>query len=356
MPLRSREATASDAPSAGVPPRGRLVNAYESRDTGEPSGHLVRMVTMLLQLLRSHSIDYPWYGRHFELSKRQFARDLQHMRKIVEELGLKIPIRKDGRFVLIGGESWNKLGDRPRDQADALLAVARALGGPAAHELGAEPAEDERADRFLLFALPRLIADSAASKVFDALKAAHAAGARVQFRYRDPYGKETSRVVEPYRAVARAGRYYLIGYDTQRKGWRYFAIDRIVAAPARSGSYTPRAIPPAYLSRDAIGMLQSGDATTNVRIRLSPVIAQSIVSRRWQRAQRVKHLPDGSADITFAVADVNEAVRWALSFGAEARVVAPPAAVAAARRTIDQMHGQYVPAKPAKRKPALQKR
>jgi predicted DNA-binding transcriptional regulator YafY len=195
--------------------------------------------------------------------------------------------------------------------------------------------------------MPRLEAGSEAAEVFDALKAAHEKRARVPFRYRGRYDDVTAREVEPYRVLAHAGRYFLVGYDVQpRKGWRYFALDRIVGTPTRSGTFTPRAIPPAYLACDAVGMLQTGGATTDVTIRLSPVIAASVTSRSWQSSQRVTKRRDGSADITFAVADVDEAVRWALGFGAEAWVIAPPRAVAAARRTVDEMLPHYAAAEP----------
>jgi proteasome accessory factor B len=169
----------------------------------------------------------------------------------------------------------------------------------------------------------------------------------VRFRYHGRYDDVTTRTVEPYRVLAHAGRYFLVGYDIQpRKGWRYFALDRIEGRPTRVGTFTPRSVPSAYLSCDAVGMLQSGGPTTDVTIRLSPVVAASVVSRRWQAAQRVTVRKDGSADITFAVSDMDEAVRWALGLGAEARVVAPPRAVEAARRTVDRLRNQYASAAP----------
>src|ERR1700722_3024885 len=315
------------------------------RDTGEPSAHMARLVTTLVHLLRFRSVDYAWYGRQFEMSERQFIRDLQHLRKILDDIGLRVSNRKDGRVTLDGADGWNLLASAAGDQLEALRAVARALGGPAARELGSQAAEDDRRERFLLFAMPRLEAGSEAAGVFDALKSANENHARVRFHYRGRYDDVTARELEPYRVLAHAGRYFLVGYDVQpRKGWRYFALDRIVGTPARAGTFTPRSIPPAYLACDAVGMMQSGAAATDVTIRLSPVIAASVTSRRWQGSQRVAKRRDGSADITFAVADIDEAVRWAQGFGAEAWIVAPPRAVAAARRTLDAMFPRYAAA------------
>jgi predicted DNA-binding transcriptional regulator YafY len=335
-------------------PRSRALSTVQlpldhvPRDTGEPSAHMARLVTTLVHLLRFRSVEYSWYRREFEMSERQFIRDLQHLRKILDDIGLRLSNRKDGRVTLAGADGWNQLAGAAGDQLEALRAVARALGGPAARDLGSQAAEDDRRERFLLFAMPRLEVGSDAAEVFDALKAAHEKRARVRFRYRGRYDDVTAREVEPYRVLAHAGRYFLIGYDVQpRKGWRYFALDRIVGTPARSGTFTPRSIPPAYLACDAVGMMQTGGAVTEVTVRLSPVIAASVTSRRWQGSQRVSKRRDGSADITFAVADVDEAIRWALGFGAEAWVIAPPRAVAAARRTVDEMLPRYAVAQPA---------
>ena len=141
--------------------------------------------------------------------------------------------------------------------------------------------------------------------------------------------------------LARSGRYFLIGYDVApRKGWRYFALDRIVRKPTRAGTFRPRPIPPAYLACDAVGMLQRGSAT-EVTVWLSPVVAASTISRRWQCAQQVTKRADGSAEITFTVGDVDEVIRWSLGFGPEARVIAPERAVAAARRTVEDVRARY---------------
>lgn len=305
------------------------------RDTGEPRGYLVRSVSILIRLLRVGAVDFEWYRRQFELSERQFARDLQHLRKIGDELGFRIGKRRstDGRATLDGYEGVNRLGDRARTQEDALRTIVRALGAPVARDLGIEHDQGESPDRFLLFAFPRLQDGTPIAAIFDTLKGAFEHSARVRFRYRGPLGDETARLVEPYRVLARAGRFFLIGYDTApRKGWRYFALDRIVDVPVRAGSFQPRAVPASYLACDAVGML-TGASTTEVTVRLSPRVAASTTSRRWQRAQHVVQRRDGSADVTFTVQDIDEVVRWALGFGTEARVVAPERAVIAARRT-----------------------
>jgi len=50
---------------------------------------------------------------------------------------------------------------------------------------------------------------------------------RLRFSYTDAAGESSSRVVEPYRLVPVARRWYLLAWDRQREDWRTFRLDRI---------------------------------------------------------------------------------------------------------------------------------
>ncbi|WP_022892144.1 helix-turn-helix transcriptional regulator, partial [Agromyces subbeticus] len=50
---------------------------------------------------------------------------------------------------------------------------------------------------------------------------------RLRFTYTDAAGESSSRVVEPYRLVPVARRWYLLAWDRQRDDWRTFRLDRI---------------------------------------------------------------------------------------------------------------------------------
>ncbi|WFF30901.1 WYL domain-containing protein [Propionibacterium freudenreichii] len=52
-------------------------------------------------------------------------------------------------------------------------------------------------------------------------------GRCLHFTYTDQHGCVSERRVHPHRHVLRCGNWYLIGYDTQRNGWRLFRLDRI---------------------------------------------------------------------------------------------------------------------------------
>jgi predicted DNA-binding transcriptional regulator YafY len=49
----------------------------------------------------------------------------------------------------------------------------------------------------------------------------------LRFRYRDHAGTPSARAVEPHRLVNMGRRWYLVAWDSDRKDWRTFRVDRI---------------------------------------------------------------------------------------------------------------------------------
>ncbi|HLU74975.1 MAG TPA: YafY family protein [Nonomuraea sp.] len=66
---------------------------------------------------------------------------------------------------------------------------------------------------------------------------------RLRFDYTGHDGAETVRDVEPYRLVHRRGRWYLVGYDVDRRDWRTFRVDRLRARIPAGPRFAPRELP-----------------------------------------------------------------------------------------------------------------
>ena len=226
-----------------------------------------------------------------------------------------------------------------------LSALGGALGAPVTLELG-DLATATADSGFLRFLVPQLVEQSAVTETYRLLKAAwevRPGPAMVRFVYPES-GKEggKDRVVEPYRVLLRSGSAYLVGYDTDRKGWRMFALDCIMSRPVRVGTIQQaRVVPAAYDSSDVVGYIKSGGAPTAVTVRLSATVAASATRRRWQTMLRTTLGTDGSAEITFEVNDIGEIVRCAMGFGADATIVAPDAAVVLAAETARAIAATY---------------
>lgn len=66
---------------------------------------------------------------------------------------------------------------------------------------------------------------------------------RLRFRYVDGEGRESRRLVDPYRLVSTGHRWYLVARDTEKDAWRSFRLDRL-ADPLPTGQRSRPADPP----------------------------------------------------------------------------------------------------------------
>jgi predicted DNA-binding transcriptional regulator YafY len=65
----------------------------------------------------------------------------------------------------------------------------------------------------------------------------------IRFSYQNRTGAPSVRIVEPHRLVHTGYRWYLVAWDSDRKDWRTFRVDRIEGKPKTSTRFKPR-IPP----------------------------------------------------------------------------------------------------------------
>ena len=66
---------------------------------------------------------------------------------------------------------------------------------------------------------------------------------RIRFDYRTHDGTSASRSVEPHRLVSWRGRWYLVGWDLDRDGWRTFRVDRLELRRTLGPRFVPRELP-----------------------------------------------------------------------------------------------------------------
>jgi predicted DNA-binding transcriptional regulator YafY len=317
----------------------------------EASAAVSRKLWLLVELIRRRNMTYAEYARIHERDRRTFQRDLQQLRALGETSGFKISGIKEGERVdLISFEPrLGQVNDEQQQLIALVQTIVATLGQPIARKLKplVGPAGAPQAEEFYRFAMPKLLDESRAAEIARILERAWSNGpARVRFRYMDSASASVvERTVEPYRLLLRSGVFYLVGYDCGKRGWRMFALDRFDSRPVPCGSALKRReVPPEYDGSDTLGFIKRDGAMQSVTVELSPLIATSAISRSWQKGQRVQRHSDGSASITFEVSDAAEIVRWALGFGAQACVVAPPAAVQLARETIEQIAVRYAAA------------
>jgi predicted DNA-binding transcriptional regulator YafY len=65
----------------------------------------------------------------------------------------------------------------------------------------------------------------------------------LRFGYESHGGESSQREVEPYRVVHLGMRWYLVAWDSHRKAWRTFRVDRIRSRPVSGARFPPREPP-----------------------------------------------------------------------------------------------------------------
>jgi predicted DNA-binding transcriptional regulator YafY len=89
----------------------------------------------------------------------------------------------------------------------------------------------------------------------------------LRFQYRDHSGAATARAVEPHRLVHTGRRWYLVAWDSARKDWRTFRVDRMERRVSSSG---PRFAPRQPPARDLASYVAQGwSARCRARLKLA---------------------------------------------------------------------------------------
>lgn len=119
------------------------------------------------------------------------------------------------------------------------------------------------------------------------LGAARRDGERVRFSYRRRDGATARREVEPHALVAISRRWYLVGWDVHREGWRTFRIDRIADPVPAAVRFAPREVP----GGDPVAFVAAGRRAGASRheARLTVQAPAGVVRRR---------LPGGWGEVT----------------------------------------------------------
>jgi predicted DNA-binding transcriptional regulator YafY len=84
------------------------------------------------------------------------------------------------------------------------------------------------------------------------------------------------------------------------------------------------------------------DDLYSVKVRISPGWARWVGEKIWHESQKITKLSDGSLEITFRVAGLDEIKRWILSFDPEAVVVEPERLKSMLRNDLSKTMAQYV--------------
>jgi predicted DNA-binding transcriptional regulator YafY len=156
----------------------------------------------------------------------------------------------------------------------------------------------------------------------------------LRFRYRDQKGEASARSVEPHRLVNTWRRWYLVAWDSDRKDWRTFRVDRMERCAAASAlRFVPREPPArdlaAYVTRSGV------NARCRARVRLFAPAA-AIADRIPAGVGLIEPIDGGSCFFeTGASTFENVAIQLCL-LGADFEIVEPAELMEEVRRMAER--------------------
>lgn len=169
-------------------------------------------------------------------------------------------------------------------------------------------------------------------EVLTALAAAITNRERVRFAYRAGTGTETKRHVEPVGLVTSRRRWYLVGHDMERDGWRIFRLDRVERPQPTGARFTPRELPAADPAAYVAGRRTDwGTPTFRVNVTIHAPIGK-VTGRLGDSPGDITALDEHTCQLGGTRDDAPEWLAHRLiGLGVDFRVHEPPA-------LIDQLH------------------
>jgi predicted DNA-binding transcriptional regulator YafY len=297
-----------------------------------PLERLIDLVALLLDGRRPYTFEdirrlMPAYQQADVASaKRMFERD----KDILREVGIPIELAPTDIWEVEQGYRI----DRERyylpdvaftpDEVWALFVAAHAPGEGGEAEVAFQKLSSGTDTNVLAAMAERPVAPGADATgphlgaVADALARRRA----LRFRYRPAQGKPGQRDVDPYALVFRSGNWYLVGRDRARGELRSFRLSRLLSAVREIGPASP---PPEGF--DAARQLEAGPwglgrPAARARIAFSPKVAWWAVGST-PGTQVLRTRKDGWLEVEVPASETDTFVSWVLSFGEDARLVAP---------------------------------
>ncbi|MFI9835622.1 helix-turn-helix transcriptional regulator [Nonomuraea sp. NPDC051941] len=145
---------------------------------------------------------------------------------------------------------------------------------------------------------------------------------RLRFDYTGHDGATAVRNVEPLRLAHRRGRWYLVGYDVERQGWRTFRVDRVRPRTPAGPRFTPREPPE---GGDVAAYVEKGVNTATWRHR-GTVLAHAPADRlpRLPLGLEVEPVDEATCLVRLGGDDPDSMARWIGLIGVDFEVLDPP--------------------------------
>ena len=297
-----------------------------------PLERLLNLVGLLLNARRPLTFEQirivlPAYDQDDKATaKRQFERD----KDLLRQVGIPVDVVPTDAWEVEDGyrisrERYELPDISFTEEEAAALFVAAQAPGAAEDAVHAFRKLALGVDAGILASLGRL-AETAGVDVsgprLDRVADAVARRRRIRFGYRPLEGEEATRDVDAWSVVFRKGAWYLVGLDRDRGEPRSFRLSRLTTdvTDAGEGSAPPDGFDAGQLL--AAGPWGFGEPETTVRVAFSPKVAWWALGE-LPGARVEGTTEDGWTEADVPAAETDSFVSWVLSFGPDAKIVAP---------------------------------
>lgn len=259
-------------------------------------------------------------AEHVEVSRATVYRDLEFL----EAAGAALEVDK------VNGEARYRLQAPPAQLVGspmravaldlALASLAPLRGTKLYGELGSLRKELRAASASPKIAVRELPASPGEGSLVATLERAIEQGRELSIAYRGARDAEAhQRRVWPLELELAKGQLYLLAHDPGRADARTFKVARIERAALGPAFDRAKLAPVPH----APSVVVWRAAAVAVVVRLAPEVARFAQEYPLRADQRLEPQPDGSVHVHAEVAGAEETMRWVLSWGRHAQVLAP---------------------------------
>lgn|SRR5690554_6776741 len=291
---------------------------------------LIRLLNMFFVIQASPGLSAPELAARCQVSERQCYRDLRTLQdagipiyydngyRVVDCFVLKnISLTLDEALSLIYGI---KLIERQQG-VFSVTGIKEKLLSLLPEKLRGEIEEIE--DKMEIQIKPG-VDYSKKEELFRRLNGAVRENKQLHMEYASLSSKErTTRIIEPYRLVFKDKFWYIVAYCHRRREVRLFRIDRIKKLEETGGHFIPPADFDFETYMGSAWQMERGEEFS-FQVRFTGNSARYVRETQFHPSQKITENKDGSILFSAKASGLRSILRWVLSFGSEAEILAPP--------------------------------
>jgi predicted DNA-binding transcriptional regulator YafY len=156
----------------------------------------------------------------------------------------------------------------------------------------------------------------------------------LRFRYRDHAGTASARSVEPHRVVYTGRRWYLVAWDSDRKNWRTFRVDRIQPRLSAGPRFAPREPPARDLAAYvALGVWYAPPCRARVKLLVN---AAAVADRLPPCHGLIEPIDEHNCFLDAGASNFENLAMYLVLLGVDFELTEPPELVDHVRRLTDR--------------------